>query len=49
MWGPAQLFISAGTFFPSFGLALAGAGRAHPDTSEGPAPSDGAGGTWVLL
>lgn len=47
MQGSAQLFISAGTLSLSFGLASAGAGRAHPDTSEGPALSDGAGSTFL--
>lgn len=45
MWGSVQLFLSAGTLSPSFGLGSAGAGRAHPDTSDGAAPSDGAGST----
>lgn len=44
--GPTHLFISAGTLSPSFGLALAGTGRAHLGTSKGPVPSDVAGGTW---
>lgn len=45
MRGTVQLFISAGTPSLSFGLGSAGAGRAHPDTSDGTAPSDGAGST----
>lgn len=36
MRGSVQLFISAGTLSPSFASALAGASRAHPDTSKDP-------------
>lgn len=43
MEGSAQLLLSAGTLSLCFGLASAGAGRAHPDTSGGPALLGGAG------